>query len=243
MNDAAFKIGEKVLLVAGIFLLCSCGREFKIAIPNFGSGGDSAAAKIEADHSGKLASSGDGEVSEIGKAAAQAMREKVERSLVKEAGEANVMLQLARTQFADLKERLVRIKSLINTYEREIQSSDVKAQDAQKSGQSDVAEMHRQKTELRKKMLAFLREREPEAEASLKAFNLEYEKLKMQIDLLQDEVAVYQAATGINDHKGPDNSLRKRLDTIEELRQSLARQADRAKSLFDVSEIEHKFAP
>jgi hypothetical protein len=243
MKYAAIKICEKMVLVAVIIQICSCGKEFKITIPDFGSGGESAAEKIKTEHSDKLASSGDAEVSEMGKAAAQAIREKVERNLVKEAGEANVMLQLARTQYADLKERLVRIKSLIHTYEREIQSSDAKTQDAQKDGQLDVAEMNRQKTELRKKMLAFLREREPEAEASLKAFNLEYEKLKMQIDLLQDEVAVYQAAAGITDRKGPDNPLRKRLDTIEELRQSLARQADRAKSLFDVSEIEQKFAP
>lgn len=231
------------ILLITCYLSSGCGKEFRLKIPDFESASQhDAAQRIEAEHTGKLSSVGSGEVSELGTAAARAMRDKVERNLVKEAGEAAVMLQLARNQYADLKERLVRLKTLISTYKREISSADVGAKSAEINGQVEMAAMHRQKGEVRKRMLAFLAEREPEAEASLKAFYLEYEKLKIQIDMLSDEVAVYQSSAGILDNNTPESPLRVRLDNIEGLRRSLQQQADRAKSLFDVANIEQKFS-
>ena len=113
--------------------------------------------------------------------------------------------------------------------------------EARGEGKTEIADMYAKKMDQRKRMVAFMTEREPLAEQALRDYSVEYEKIKVEVELLQDDVEAYNAATGILDASGPSNPLRQRLDTISELKQALTKHADRAKSLFDVSEIEDKF--
>ena len=223
--------------------LVGCGEEVSFRVPEklWDKKEADPAERIRGEHQEKLVEAGKGEVSEMGKAAAQAIREKQERDLVKEAGEAAVILQLARQQYADLKERLVRIKTLKTGFERDMQATRSKMEEARRAGKEEIASMYAKKVEQRQRMVAFMTEREPLAEQALKDYSLEYEKIKIEVELLQDDVDAFNAATGVLNASGPDNPLRQRLDTIDELKQALTKHADRAKSLFDVSEIEEKF--
>jgi hypothetical protein len=220
--------------------LVGCGEEVSFQIPGQSKKVDPA-QQIREAHQEKLVAAGEGEVSEVGKAAAQAIRENQEKDLVKQAGEAAVILQLARKQYADLKERLVRVKTLKTGFERDLKTTQAKVDEARKAGKTEIADMYSQKMDQRQRMVAFMTEREPLAEKALKDYSVEYEKIKVEVELLQDDVAAYNTATGILDASGPSNPLRQRLDTISELKQALTKHADRAKSLFDVSEIEDKF--
>lgn len=237
MNKSIFWLAISSLALVG------CGEEVKFRIPEklWEKKQDDPAQRIREGHQDKLVAAGEGEVSELGKAAAQAIREKQERDLVKEAGEAAVILQLARQQYADLKERLVRIKTLKSGFERDMQTTRSKMEEARRAGKEEIAAMYEKKVDQRQRMVAFMTEREPLAEQALKDYSLEYEKIKVEVELLQDEVSSFNAAAGILDASGPSNPLRQRLDTIDELKRSMAKHADRAKSLFDVSEIEEKF--
>ena len=237
MNKSIFWLTISSLALVG------CGEEVKFRIPEklWEKKEGDPAQRIREGHQDKLVATGEGDVSELGKAAAQAIREKQERDLVKEAGEAAVILQLARQQYADLKERLVRIKTLKTGFERDMQTTRSKMEEARRAGKDEIAAMYEKKVDQRQRMVAFMTEREPLAEQALKDYSLEYEKIKVEVELLQDEVSSFNAAAGILDASGPINPLRQRLDTIGELKQSMAKHADRAKSLFDVSEIEEKF--
>lgn len=230
-------------LTISALALVGCGEEISFRIPGKGLEEKPVdpAQRIREEHQQKLVAAGEGEVSELGKAAAQAIRENQERDLVKEAGEAAVILQLARQQYADLKERLVRIKTLKTGFERDLKTTQGKVDEASKAGKAEIADMYSQKLAQRQRMVAFMTEREPLAEQALKDYALEYEKIKVEVELLQDDVNAFSAATGILDATGPSNPLRQRLDTIGELKQAMTKHADRAKSLFDVSEIEDKF--
>lgn len=230
-------------LTISALALVGCGEEISFRIPGKGPEEKPVdpAQRIREEHQQKLVAAGEGEVSELGKAAAQAIRENQERDLVKEAGEAAVILQLARQQYADLKERLVRIKTLKTGFERDLKTTQVKVDEARKAGKAEIADMYSQKVAQRQRMVAFMTEREPLAEQALKDYALEYEKINVEVELLQDDVDAFSAATGILNANGPSNPLRERLDTIGALKQAMTKHADRAKSLFDVSEIEDKF--
>lgn len=224
-----------ILLTLG---LTSCGESLKFPWEK-----EEPADKISRLHQEKILKEvGNGDVSEVGKAAADAIREKEEKKLVARAGEGAVALQLARKQYAELKERLVRIKTLRQGFERDLKSSQAKSEESLKAGKADIAEMYSKKSEMRRQMISVMSEREPQAEKALQDYAIEYEKLKVEVELLQDEIAMHNAATGILDSKGPDNPLKKRLDHIDELKKELGRCADRAKSLYDVSQIEEKFS-
>jgi len=220
--------------------LVGCGEEVSFRIPGQSKNVDPA-QQIREAHQEKLVAAGEGEVSEVGKAAAQAIRDNQEKDLVKQAGEAAVILQLARKQYADLKEKLVRIKTLKTGFERDLKTTQVKVDEARRAGKTEIANMYAQKMDQRQRMVSFMTEREPQAEQALKDYAVEYEKIKVEVELLQDDVDAYNAATGILDASEPSNPLRQRLDTITELKQALTKHADRAKSLFDVSEIENNF--
>lgn len=237
MNHSIFRLTILSLALVG------CGEEISFRVPGKHREEKPVdpAQRIREEHQKKLIAAGEGEVSELGKAAAQAIRENQERDLVKEAGEAAVIMQLARQQYADLKERLVRIKTLKTGFERDLKTTQVKVDEARKAGKAEIADMYSQKVAQRQRMVAFMTEREPLAEQALKDYALEYEKIKVEVELLQDDVNAFNAATGILDASGPSDPLRQRLDTIGELKQAMTKHADRAKSLFDVSEIEDKF--
>ena len=220
--------------------LVGCGEEVSFRIPGQSKNVDPV-QQIREAHQEKLVAAGEGEVSEVGKAAAQAIRDNQEKDLVKQAGEAAVILQLARKQYADLKEKLVRIKTLKTGFERDLKTTQVKVDEARRAGKTEIANMYAQKMDQRQRMVSFMTEREPQAEQALKDYAVEYEKIKVEVELLQDDVDAYNAATGILDASEPSNPLRQRLDTITELKQALTKHADRAKSLFDVSEIENNF--
>ena len=234
MNKSIFWLTISSLALVG------CGEEVSFRIPGKSKEVDPA-QEIRQTHQEKLVAAGEGEVSEVGKAAAQAIREKQEKDLVKEAGEAAVILQLARQQYADLKERLVRVKTLKTGFERDLKSTQAKLEEARTAGKAEIASMYAQKVDQRQRMVAFMAEREPQAEQALKDYAVEYEKIKVEVELLQDDVTAFNAATGVLDASGPSNPLRQRLDSIDELKQAMTKHADRAKSLFDVSEIEEKF--
>lgn len=236
---AAMKINCKTALsTLAALTLSGCGDSIKWPWAKTQSAEDEA-AQIHRDKLVKEAQNG--KVSEVGQAAVAAIQKQEEQKLVQRAGEAAVIIELARKQYADLKERLVRIKTLKAGFERDLSDTTQKAEEARQAGKSDIAKLYEQKAESRKKLIQLVGEREPEALKALEEYAATYEKLKVEVEMIQDEAAIYNASTGILNPSAPANTFKERLDRIGDLKASLAKQADRAKSLFEVTSLEEKF--
>jgi hypothetical protein len=227
-----------VFLILPVLLLSSCGDSIKWPWAKQQSA-DEEAAQIHREKLIKEAQNG--KVSEVGQAAVTAIQKQEEQKLVERAGEAAVIIELARKQYAELKERLVRIKTLKAGFERDLQETEQKGSEAKLAGTEEIAKMYTQKADSRKNLIKLVNEREPAALKALEEYAVTYEKLKIEVELIQDEAAVHNASMGILNPSAPTNSLKDRLDRISELKSSLTKQADRAKSLFEVTSLEEKF--
>jgi hypothetical protein len=126
-------------------------------------------------------------------------------------------------------------------FERDLSDTEQKAEEARQAGKGDIEKLYGQKAESRKKLIQLVGDREPEALKALEEYAVTYEKLKVEVEMIQDEAAIYNASTGILNPSAPTNTFKERLDRIGELKTSLAKQADRAKSLFEVTSLEEKF--
>lgn len=172
------------------------------------------------------------------KKAAEVLKEKAEDKLVKLAGEGEVALKLSQQQYADLKEKLVRIKTLRTSAERQMNEAKANAERLRAAGKTDEAGLNERRAEMYEKNLNFLKEREPLAEASLREYSAVYEEQKQQIKLLKEEIEMYKASGSLNENLSVDSPAAKRADTIKSLMSKLQEKSDRAKALFDVGKLE-----
>ena len=172
------------------------------------------------------------------KKAAEVLKEKAEDKFVKLAGEGEVALKLSQQQYADMKEKLVRIKTLKTNAERQMSEAKANAERLRAAGKTDEAGLNDRRAEMYAKNLSFLKEREPLAEASLREYAAVYEEQKQQIKLLKEEVEMYKASGSLNENLGVDSPVAKRADTIKGLLSKLQEKSDRAKALFEVGKLE-----
>lgn len=179
-----------------------------------------------------------GGCSEKAQKAAEVLKEKAEDKLVKVAGEGEVALKLSQQQYADLKEKLVRIKTLKTTAERQMNEAKANAERFRAAGKTDEAGLNDRRAAMYEKNLNFLKEREPQAEAGLREYSAVYEEQKQQIKLLKEEIEMYKASGSLNENLGVDSPVTKRADTIKDLMSKLQEKSDRAKALFDVGKVE-----
>jgi hypothetical protein len=150
--------------------------------------------------------------SEKGEEAIKELKSKAEEKLVEQAGEGEVAIALMQKQYLELKERLVRIKTLTRTFERRAAELDAK------------------------KLL--LEQKEGPALEELKNFAVVYEEAKADIQMLKEELEVAKSLGGLDDGLGVENPLSKRMDTVKELTEKMRQKLDRAEALLDVGEIE-----
>ncbi len=179
--------------------------------------------------------------SEKAQKALEVLKEKSEDRLVKAAGEGEVALKLSQEQYADYKEKLVRIKTLRSGLERLRDDAETTGSRLRAEGAADKAAIHQRQAEMYAKNLKFLAERQPQAEAALRDYGVLYEQQKEQIKLLHAEIAAYKATGGLNDELSVRGTIEQRKETIEKLIEGLRAQSHRAKALFDVGELEHTF--
>ena len=176
--------------------------------------------------------------SEKTEASLKVIKEKAEDKLVKAAGEGEVALKLSQKQYADLKEKLVRIKTLKVNSERQMQEAKANAERLRKEGKEDQAALNDRRVEMYARNLKFLTEREPLAEAALRVYSALYEQQKDQNDMIKEEIAMYKASGSLNDDLSVTSKSDQRMETIKDLMGKLREQGDRAKALFEVGELE-----
>jgi murein L,D-transpeptidase YcbB/YkuD len=176
--------------------------------------------------------------SEKAQKATEVIKEQSEDKLVQIAGEGEVALKLSQQQYADLKEKLVRIKTLQTTMGRQMNEANADSQRLRQEGKTAQADANAQRAATYAKNLKFLNEREPAAEAALRDYAAVYEDQKEQIKLLKTEVEVYKASGSLTDKLTVDSPLTRRAETIQELTDKLREQGARAKALFEVGQLE-----
>lgn len=179
-----------------------------------------------------------GGCSEKAQKAAEVLKDKAEEKLVKAAGEGEVALKLSQQQYADLKEKLVRIKTLKSSSGRLMAEAKANAERLRGEGKADQAALNERRTEMYAKNLKFLTEREPMAEVALREYAVLYEQQKEQIKLLHEEIAVYKASGSLSENLSVGSPVAERAETIKDLMSKLREQGDRAKALFEVGELE-----
>jgi len=176
--------------------------------------------------------------SEKAREAANVMKEKAENKLVEQAGEAEVAIGLMQRQYSELKERLVRVKTLIRSFERRAQELDARAVELAASGKTEQAERQKRMAESYRAKRERLIEKEAGATEELRNFATTYEETKADLQMLKEEVEMAKSIGGLDDGLGVESPLAKRMDTVKELTESLRTKLDRAESLIEVGDIE-----
>jgi hypothetical protein len=176
--------------------------------------------------------------SEKGKAAAKVLHDKAENELVAVAGEGDVALELMRKQYGDLKERLVRIKTLKRTMQRRSEEAEATANRLDTERNASMAERQRRLAIRYKDKVERLNVAEIKGEEALKAFAVEYKEYKDEISILKEEIESLKAMGGLSDGLATDSPLNARMETVKELKSKLQTKLDRAESLIEVNDLE-----
>ena len=176
--------------------------------------------------------------SEKSKASVKALKSQAEDQLASFAGEGDVALELMKNQYQQLKERLVKIKTLQRTMERRAKECEATASRMKEEGKSSAAERQQQLAERYRGNITKLAEKEIGAEEALKGFAVEYRDFRDQITVLKEEIASVKAMGGLSDGLATDSPFNERMETVRELEGKLRTKLDRAESLVEVNEIE-----
>lgn len=176
--------------------------------------------------------------SEKTRAAAKVLKGKAEDKLIAVAGEGDVALELMKNQYGDLKERLVKIKTLKRTMQRSAEDAEATAKRLDAEGKGSMADRQRKMADRYKTNVEKLAAGEIKAEESLKSFAEEYKQYKMELSILKQEIESTKAMGGIADDLSSDNPLNTRMETVNDLKGKLQKQLDRAESLMEVNELE-----
>ena len=176
--------------------------------------------------------------SEKGEEAIKVMKNKAEEKLVEQAGEGEVAIALMQKQYLELKERIVRIKTLTRTFERRAAELDARSAELAAQGKVEMAERQKRMAESYRQKKTLLEQKEGPAIEELKNFAVVYEEAKADIQMLKEELEMAKSMGGLSDGLGVENPLSKRMDTVKELTEKMRQKLDRAEALLDVGEIE-----
>jgi len=176
--------------------------------------------------------------SEKGEEALKVIKSKAEEKMVEQAGEGEVAIALMQKQYLELKERLVRIKTLTRTFERRAAELDARSSELAAQGKGEMAERQKRMAESYRQKKLLLEQKEGPALEELKNFAVVYEEAKADIQMLKEELEVAKSLGGLDDGLGVENPLSKRMDTVKELTEKMRQKLDRAEALLDVGEIE-----
>ena len=176
--------------------------------------------------------------SENTEASLEVIKEKAEAKLVKVAGEGEVALKLSQKQYAELKEKLVRIKTQKANSERLVEEAKANADRLRKEGKADQAALNDRRVEMYARNLKFLTEREPLAEAKLREHSALIEQMKEELRMTKEEIAMYTASGSLNEDLSVTSKSDQRMETIKDLMAKMREKGERAKALFEVSELE-----
>lgn len=176
--------------------------------------------------------------SEKSRAAAKVFKDKAENQFVAAAGESEVALELMKNQYRDLKENLVKIKTLKRTTQRRIEEAEATAKRLDAEGKTSLADRQRKLADDYKAKLEKYRVAEIKKEEALKNFAAEYDDFKMEVSILKEEIESAKAMGGLSDDLGIDSPLKIRMETVKELKGKLQAKLDRANALTEANEIE-----
>ena len=175
---------------------------------------------------------------EKGKAAVKVLHAKAENQLVAAAGEGDVAIELMKNQYGDLKERLVKIKTLKRTMQRRSEEAEATAKRFDADGKGPMADRQRELATRYKVNVEKLSVNEVKGEESLKAFAADYQEFKQEVSVLKEEIESAKAMGGLADDLSTDSPLNTRMETVKELKGKLQTKLDRAEALIDVNQIE-----
>lgn len=176
--------------------------------------------------------------SESAQEATKVLKRKAEDQLVAAAGEGEVAIGLLQKQYAELKEKLVRIKSLKRSFERKAEEMERRATELKGENKAEMASRQLAMLESYRSKIKLIDQKEKEAEEELRQFALLYEDEKAQIEMIKEEIEAAKAIGGLGDDLAIDNTLKKRMDTVSDLTEKLRQKLDRAESLLDVQALE-----
>lgn len=176
--------------------------------------------------------------SEKSEEALKVIKSKAEDKLVEQAGEGEVAIALMQKQYLELKERLVRIKTLMRTFERRAAELDARSSELAAQGKVEMSERQKRMAESYRQKKVLLEQKEGPAIEELKNFAVVYEEARADIQMLKEEIEMAKSMGGLDDSLGAENPLSKRMDTVKELTEKMRQKLDRAEALLDVGEIE-----
>jgi hypothetical protein len=156
------------------------------------------------------------------------MRDRAESKLLALAGEGEVAVELYRQQYADLKERLVRLKTILSQHRDSLEQAYA----------SDDA----RRIKLYSDLVAQLSEKIPLAEAALREGYVVFETQREEIRRIKDEIASVRATGMLSDKLDIESDFQRRADLIRELTESLRNKLRRAQSLLEVNKTQETFS-
>lgn len=156
------------------------------------------------------------------------MRDRAESKLLALAGEGEVAVELYRQQYADLKERLVRLKTILSQHRDSLEQAYA----------SDDA----RRIKIYSDLVAQLSEKIPLAEAALREGYVVFETQREEIRRIKDEIASVRATGMLSDKLDIESDFQRRADLIRELTESLRNKLRRAQSLLEVNKTQDTFS-
>ncbi|MEI6715409.1 MAG: hypothetical protein WCO60_16755 [Verrucomicrobiota bacterium] len=155
------------------------------------------------------------------------IRDKVENRFALAAGEEEVANELYMRQYADLKERLVKMKVMKKAFSENMDQ-------LYASGDTRRAKLYGER-------IAFLDGKIPEAEKTLREFFEIYQTHKNEVRYLKDEAAVYTASSLLSGDLEVTSGYEKRAALIRQIKERLQTRAKRAEALMEVGQFEETF--
>lgn len=154
-------------------------------------------------------------------------KERAENRLVAAAGEAEVAIELYRNQYATLKERLVRAKTLQHVLSDELDQA--------------YASNNQRRITLIEHRLKDINAKVPEAEKALKDFYDIFQTQRAELQHIKEEISIYKSAGMLNDTLSVTSDYERRAESIKQLTSTLKERAKRAQSLLEVGKFEETY--
>jgi hypothetical protein len=155
------------------------------------------------------------------------MRDKAENRLLALAGEGEVAIELHRQQYADLKERLVQLKTLLSQHRDSLE---------QAYASDDV-----RRIQIYTDLVTQLSDKIPKAESALREGHLAVETQREEIRRIRDEIASVRAAGMLSDTLELESDFQKRAALIRDLTEALRTKLRRAQALLEVNRTQETF--
>lgn len=152
---------------------------------------------------------------------------KIENKMVEIAGEGEVAISMYRAQYATLKERLVRLKTLQKQFNEELEIA--------------YSSIDQRRIKMYEDHVKDFNTKISEAESTLEEFFNIFQRQREEIRLLKDEISTFRAAGSLTDQLSVTSEYEKRAEIIRSLIEQLKEKSNRAKSLLEVGKFEEKY--